>query len=175
MVDAYCKGCIYLIRVSLGRACNYLDINRHSRGCPSGKGCIRRQYGQKKRKSISFGGGLPPLETVNKAAPAPKKPPETKEEYNARRRLEKQKNAEKTRARLQGKQKEAIQAFKDETGYSNRKLSELLGISESTVQKWASEYQSADWTILETIGIMKPEGIDCDGQRKRRYQGKPPE
>lgn len=163
--DSYCKGCIYLVHIYFGKGCNYSEVNGHIRGCPSGTGCTRRQYGKKKRRPSPFNGGRRSLETgeadeMSLQKPQPKKPPESPEEYKNRRSLEKKLNAEKTRARLQGRQHDAIQAFKDETGYTNLKIAELLGVSESTVQKWTSEYQSAKWDLLESIGIKKPEGVD---------------
>ncbi len=160
MVDTYCKGCVYLVRIYYGRGCNYSEVNGHIRGCPSGNGCTRRQYGKKKRRPSAFSFGSSSSTETQRTAPSPKKPPETKEEYNARRRLEKQQSVERIRSRLNGRQKAVIKAYKDETGYTNRKISELLGVSESTVQKWASEFQSANWDLLKTLGITKPEGID---------------
>lgn len=160
-VDSYCKGCVYLIRIYYGKGCNFSSVTGHSRGCKSGTGCTQRQYGKKKRQVSSFGDSIIGASTTKKApTPKPKKPPETEAEYLERRRLDKQRSAARTRARLQGRQHDAIQAFKDENGYSNRDLSEMLGVSESTVQKWCSEYQSAQWDRLESIGIKKPEGVD---------------
>lgn len=162
--DSFCKGCVYLVHVYLGRGCNYSEVTGHIRGCPSGTGCTRRQYGKKKRGPSPYNGVRKPYPDDSEALEAkpaiPKRPPETAEEYRARRSLEKKLNAEKTRARLQGRQHDAIQAFKDETGYTNLKIAELIGVSESTVQKWTSEYQPAKWDMLESIGIKKPEGVD---------------
>lgn len=45
MVDDYCRGCIYRSGYFGGAAvtCDYLLRTRERRGCPSGKGCTRKQ------------------------------------------------------------------------------------------------------------------------------------
>lgn len=42
LVDAYCKGCMYLVN-NYGASCEYINIEKRRRGCPAGEGCTRRK------------------------------------------------------------------------------------------------------------------------------------
>lgn len=49
-VDArYCKRCTYLSKTSFVPYCAYLIREGHSRGCPAGKGCVRKKTMRKAR------------------------------------------------------------------------------------------------------------------------------
>lgn len=67
---------------------------------------------------------------------------------------------ERNQEALGGKQREAIIAYKKSHGLSNRLLAKKLGVPESRIAKWVSEYYRADWDLLASIGIEKPEGVD---------------
>lgn len=49
MVDNYCRGCIYHGEgnsVWRWGTCNYILIEKRRRGCPSGKECTKRKFGE---------------------------------------------------------------------------------------------------------------------------------
>ena len=155
-VDSTCKGCKYLGTISTGKCCNYSIIEGHSRGCRAGTECIR--YSGPPRQKAA-----PPKTEPRKEAASVSKPHRphglTPEEAYERDKIRKQERIKKNRERLHGIQKAALTAFKEETGYTNRKIAEMLGVKESRIQFWCNEYAEADWELLGKIGITKPEGI----------------
>lgn len=162
-VDAYCKGCEYLTRISTGLCCGYSDAVKHVRGCKAGTGCTQKKPldGKKPRRSISFGNPNPNKTLTPKPKAAPKTPrkiteEKSKAEYERERQ---QKAAEQYRNIAKGRQRAVILEYKNLHKLSNRALSEKLGVSESRAAKWVSEYIAADWDLLATIGIQRPEGL----------------
>lgn len=167
-VDEYCIGCIYRTRVSTGPCCSFCDVKKHSRGCPAGSGCNQRKlkdgYKPSTRMTHHEKGTLASAESRAKAAQQKEKPPEgafkTERDRSEYERLRQQRKAESNREILGGKQRKVITEYKKSHGLSNRTLARMLGVSESRVAKWAAEYSNADWDLLGSIGITKPEGID---------------
>lgn len=52
-----------------------------------------------------------------------------------------------------------INAYKRETGYTNRTLAKALNVSPNTVNGWMQESRMADWKKLAAIGCQRPEGL----------------
>jgi len=46
----YCHGCIY--RQRNDSSCNYIFMEGHSRGCPPGKGCTKKEVSWRRKKKI---------------------------------------------------------------------------------------------------------------------------
>lgn len=156
VVDSYCKGCRYLGTVSGGKNCNYTYITGHSRGCPAGKGCIHHTN-PKAVASITENPKEPkPLYTEKKNKRPPARSPEEAYEREKERRRE---ASREFREKAHGRQKSVILAYKAQTGDSNYEISKKIGISESSIQKWITEYKPANWDKLAIIGVMKPEGL----------------
>lgn len=155
-VDSTCKGCKYIGSSSFGSICNYSTIVGHSRGCPAGEECIRYS-GPPRHK---------PDRRSNESAQAspslkPKRPPAmSPEEAYKRDQAARRRRIQRNRDRLQGRQKAAILACKQETGMTNAMIAYAIGVKESKVQRWCSEYIEADWDLLAKVGIKKPEGLD---------------
>lgn len=154
-VDSTCKGCQYIGTVSTGKCCTYSIVTGHSRGCPAGFACDKYS-GPPRQKLVPKEEKKP-----NSAQPKSKRPPgRSHEEAYEREKARKRKRYLENRARLNGRQKDAITAFKEETGFTNRKIADLLGIKESRIQFWCNEYAEADWELLSKVGIKKPEGLE---------------
>ena len=47
-----CARCIYSFSLSGTLACDYILATGHSRGCPAGTGCDKRQTGKRKKKAL---------------------------------------------------------------------------------------------------------------------------
>ncbi len=47
-----CARCIYSFSLSGTLACDYILATGHSRGCPAGVGCDKRQTGNRKKKAL---------------------------------------------------------------------------------------------------------------------------
>lgn len=167
-VDDYCIGCIYRTQISTGPCCSYCDVQKHSRGCPAGNGCNQRKlkdgYKSTTRMTHHEKGALASAESRARVARQKESPSggATKSAINRTEyeRQRQQKMFERNQEALGGKQREAIIAYKKSHGLSNRQLARKLGVPESRVAKWVSEYYRADWDLLESIGIEKPEGVD---------------
>ena len=67
--------------------------------------------------------------------------------------------AARYKEKAQGRQRDAINAFKKEHGYTTQQLAELLGVHPSYLGKWLIEYCPANWEKLAILGIEKPEGL----------------
>ena len=164
-VDAFCKGCAYLSTNSMGKCCDYNYITGKVRGCPSGEGCTKREFGAKRRYSMSITSAKH-AENAKKAAISSKKmgrprkelPPGVKP-YD-RERVRRRMATEEFKAIARGRQRAAILAYKMEHNASYKDIAGMIGVHESTVQKWCNEYKPANWELLGKIGITKPEGLD---------------
>ena len=163
-VDAYCKGCQYLGTNFYGKWCRYNDVTGHTRGCPAGTGCDKYAAGPTKcvPNAAIYEHKIP----EKKPKPAPtqppkkeKKPPLTQEEIYEREKNRKREAAVRLREKAQGRQRAAIAAYKQATGDSNYQISLKIGVSESSVAKWANEYAPANWGKLAILGIEKPTGL----------------
>lgn len=164
-VDAYCKGCIYLGTTSKGKCCDFNYLTMQSRGCPAGDGCVRREYGMRRKFNLSITGAKHAENSKrssieSKKIGRPRKDIEELDDAHARELRRKRKAAEEYRAIAQGRQREAIMAYKAQHNASSRDIATLIGVNPSTVQKWCTEYVPAKWDLLAKIGIQKPEGID---------------
>ena len=155
-VDATCKGCQYLGSSSFGKICNYSSIVGHMRGCHAGAECTK--YSGPPRQKPD------PIKEATPKAPPPPTPHRPKgmspEEAYARDQAARKRRIQRNRERLQGRQKAAIVAYKEETGMTNAMIAYAIGVKESRVQRWCNEYIEADWELLSKVGIEKPEGID---------------
>lgn len=161
-VDSFCKGCQYIGTNSYGKWCRYNDVTGHMRGCPAGEGCIRYSNGPAKHipNASPFASAYAKKQTVADSKPKKeKKPAQTPEERYEKSKIRKRELAQEYRAKAKGKQRAAILAYKEEHGYSNRDMSFKLGVCESTINKWVTEYVPADWDVLAKVGIQKPEGL----------------
>ena len=158
-VDAYCYGCNYHGSMFNGRCCNYYSATGKLRGCPAGNGCFHHTQGKEKR--LSAMSALSDLLSKKQEKPKkkPKKPQLTPEEMYEREKQRKWEAAIRFQEYAQGRQKAAIQAYKDATGDSNYKIAQKIGVGESTVAKWLNEYVAANWDKLAILGISKPEGL----------------
>lgn len=164
-VDAYCKGCIYLGTNSMGKACDFNYITGQVRGCPAGTGCVRRELGTRRKfvfgiASSKHADNAKKATIESKKIGRPRKSAEELDDTRARELERKRKAAEEYRAIAQGRQREAIMAYKAQHNASSRDIADLIGVNPSTVQKWCTEYVPARWDLLEKIGITKPEGLD---------------
>lgn len=163
-VDAYCKGCIYLGTTSVGKCCDYNYLTGKARGCPGGEGCVRRELGTRKKYGLSIttakhAANSKKASIESKKIGRPRKSAEELDDTRARELERKRKAAEEYRAIAQGRQREAIMAYKAQHNASSRDIADLIGVNPSTVQKWCTEYVPAKWELLEKIGITKPEGL----------------
>lgn len=158
-VDAYCKGCQYLGTNSYGKWCRYNDVTGHVRGCPAGKDCIRYLKGPAKHtpNASPFASAY----AKKQAADAIKenKAPQTPEERAKRDKERKRNAAIAYRAKANGRQRAVIIAYKEAHGLSNSSLGDKIGVCESTINKWVTEYVPSDWNKLAILGIKKPEGL----------------
>lgn len=164
-VDAYCKGCIYLGTTSVGKCCDYNYLTGKARGCPGGEGCVRREFGTRRRFSLSITSAKhadhsKKSSIESKKIGRPRKSAEELDDTRARELERKRKAAEKYRAIAQGRQREAIMAYKAQHNASSKDIATLIGVNPSTVQKWCTEYIPAKWDLLAKIGIKKPKGLD---------------
>lgn len=51
MKDKHCKGCIYYSKAYRGwECCTYCVEHEHSRGCPPGEGCTKKETRRKRKK-----------------------------------------------------------------------------------------------------------------------------
>ena len=163
-VDAYCKGCQYLGTNSFGKWCRFNDVTGSIRGCPAGQGCTRYAAGPKKHSPNYAAFEHPIPEKKQKDVEKPQKqkrpPPMTPEEAYERTKARKRQLAKEFHAKAQGRQRAVLLAYKQEHGYSNYDLSIKLGVCESTINRWVTEYVPADWEKLATIGIEKPKELE---------------
>lgn len=158
MVDSYCRGCKYLGTLSRQPCCLYMDITGHSRGCPPGTGCTQRTFGPRIQPSKPF--SLFKMKTKKEEAEKPKPPPKkelSQSEFCEKERNRKKLAAERYRAIAQGRQKQVIQDYKKKNNISAKKMGEMVGVSESTINKWTTEYTPANWEKLAELGIAKPD------------------
>ena len=54
LVDKTCKNCLYY---NSGRGipcCDYILIKKHSRGCPAGKGCTKKEREQQMKNGLNY-------------------------------------------------------------------------------------------------------------------------
>ena len=162
-VDAYCKGCQYLGTNSFGKWCRFNDVTGSIRGCAAGQGCTRYATGPKKHSPNYAAFAHPIPEKKQKDAEIPQKPmrppPMTPEERYERSKAKKRDAAKEYRAKAQGRQRAVLVAYKEKYGLSNRQMSDKVGVCESTINRWVTEYVPADWDKLATVGIQKPEGL----------------
>lgn len=154
--DKSCVKCAYFSHAGSYETCDFFLITRERRGCPAGKDCVRRTAGEK-IISIDQRSFLRPPEksevVVTARAPLPPEAAAQANREQHRRYYARMKNE------LGGRQRAALQAFKQETGYTNRKLALALGLSLPTVNGWMTEGRPANWKKLETVGCKKPEGL----------------
>ena len=68
----------------------------------------------------------------------------------------KQHTKQRTKSICQGKQAEAIKRFKAENHLTSAQLGAMIGVTETTIMKWANEHNMADWEKLGKIGMKKP-------------------
>lgn len=162
-VDAYCKGCQYLGTNSYGKWCRYNDVTGHVRGCPAGEGCVQYSRGPAKHipNASPFASAYAKRKTTaDKDKPSGEKTSRmTPEEAYERSKARKREAAKEFRAKTNGRQRAVILAYKQEHGYSNYDLSIKLGVCESTVNRWVTEYVPADWDKLAILGIEKPKEL----------------
>ena len=155
MVDGFCRGCKYLGHITSGYCCEYLAVTGTVRGCPSGKGCDRREMGGR-APSIAA------LQTVGKTPPNMTKatrPRQSWEDMYDKERARKAKAAVSCAARCGGRQRAVIVGWLSEQHMNMKQLGELVGVSPGTVGKWAAEKANANWEKLASVGIVKPEGL----------------
>jgi len=76
-----------------------------------------------------------------------------------RERIRRRMASEAYKAKAQGRQRAAILEYKIKNNATYADISSLIGIHESTVQKWCNEYKPANWELLAKIGIQRPEGL----------------
>lgn len=138
-VEKFCRGCIYHGKLSGTPCCLYCYITGHSRRCPAGAGCNKR----------ATGSHIP----TNKLGIIQKDVKSQKEIHNKREL------AERNRAILQGRQKAAITEFRIAQGWTVKEMAMRMGIKESTFKKWITEYSKANWDVLATVGLSKPDGL----------------
>ena len=156
MVDEFCIGCKYLGVLSRTPYCAFNDVTGFSRGCKSGTGCDKRTEGNREHSPNYYA-----FCREEKSEPAADK---KKEQYSwsSKSILEgghdsrKKRAAAKLRAVSQGRQREAILTYKEENNLTVRQMAKNIGISPTTLNKWITEYTSANWEKLEKIGIKKP-------------------
>lgn len=159
-VDSYCVGCVYRTRISTGLCCSYSDITGHIRGCKAGEGCTRRVLGKmaKSVKEMTYSEREAQASAESRKNQRPTStPPDYDRAEHERQRV--QKRTKSFREKVQGRQRAAIVEYKKAHGLSNRALATELGITETRVAKWVAEYSRADWELLATIGIQRPEGL----------------
>lgn len=163
-VDAYCKGCQYLGTNSYGKWCRYNDITGHVRGCPAGEGCVQYSCGPAKHipNASPFASAYAKRKTTaDKDKPNGEKTSRmTPEERYERSKAKKRDAAKEYRAKAQGRQRAVLVAYKEKYGLSNRQMSDKVGVCESTINRWVTEYVPADWEKLATIGIEKPKELE---------------
>lgn len=154
MVNGYCRGCKYLGHITSGYCCEYLAVTGTARGCPAGKGCVRREMGGRMPS-------LAALQTVGKAPPKlnATRERETWEEMYERERARKARAAIACAERCKGRQRAAIVGYLAEKKMTMKQLSDLVGASPGTVGKWCAERANANWEKLARVGIVKPEGL----------------
>lgn len=179
LCDASCKGCIYSTYTSMwGVTCNYILVTGTRRGCPAGKQCTRREYGE---RSISLDVLLyrgQDKTKMPKKKPEPERDPEAVERLKQKRREyyqthreqmlrkdwpgTKRKLAEKTRAYWHGRQKEAIAEYIKSRGMTTGEFASMIGVAEDTVRKWKQESNTANWNKLERYGLKRPDRGESD-------------
>lgn len=155
LVDSYCEGCAYLGKLSGIPYCAFCDATGHMRGCSAGTGCTRRAHGERAYSPNHFS-----FERQNERKPERKAKLELSDaELSIKESLRKKEAAARNRAMLQGRQREAILNYRNSHGLDTRTLAEMVGVKTSTLEKWISEYNKADWDKLAAIGLPKPEGM----------------
>lgn len=154
VVDSYCEGCAYLGKLYGIPWCAYSDVNNHSRGCKSGEGCVVKSTGGKLHTPNYFSFEHGDLSKKREKYKRVSERQLCKTEGERKRR-----RAEKNRELLNGKQRQVLVEFREKNGMVNREIASAIGVSESTFQKWLTEYSRANWEKLKVIGIEKPEGI----------------
>ena len=164
-VDAYCKGCSYLGTNSMGKCCDYNYLTGQVRGCPAGNGCTRRVFGTRRKFTLSLTSARHAENSKkavieSKQVGRPRKTAAELSDAHAKELERKRQAAEAYRAKAQGRQREALMAYKVQHNASSKDIAKLIGANASTVQKWCTEYIPAKWDLLEKIGITKPEGLE---------------
>lgn len=164
MVDSYCKGCAYLGSLGSGSWCSYSDVVGHTRGCPSGEGCTQKLVGKRlynpniflNDKNLNYEEYEKRIRSLEERKKKEKPVVEKERLSNAER---KRRDAKKNRELAQGRQRAVLLEYKKENNLTTRMLADILGLSETTVDKWLTEYSKANWKLLSTIGVQKPEGL----------------
>lgn len=183
MIDQYCAKCYYrAFFPALGWGCEYICVTGKRRPCPSGEGCtvrkIKSRVGTKnaeERRGILFakekGMEYDQLKEERRQKRLERKR-EYNREYSQRLREErgekpkpqkkigaadrKKITKENTRNYWQGKQAEAIKAWKAEQGISYEQMAELCEVGTTTIYKWVNEENTANWDTLEALGVKMP-------------------
>lgn len=138
--DKTCEPCAYVCTITGGGlVCNYMLVTGARRGCSAGAGCDKFLRGARKSSIDSkIYCGVP----------------EDKAAWERKKRCR-----EAVQARLMGRQREAIRAFCERSGYSYNQIALAIGVSQATVAAWAKEYHLANWDKLSKLGLARPEGV----------------
>lgn len=155
--DSTCRGCRYSSVISMGICCDYYLVHGvgHRRGCKAGRGCTRREAGPKaqtiEQRIQSIG---------RKKPPKPKKPREiSMDPANVASREYNRRSVDRMRERLQGRQRAAIIAYRDEHNTTLAQMARDIGVTAKCMQTWAAERSHAKWDKLAELGITRPEGL----------------
>lgn len=164
--DDTCRMCVFRGYLSqTGIICDFFGKTGQRRGCPAGRGCIRRMTGDKLRsvEQLIFLG-----KAEEKKRGRPRSEQLTPEEFQDRQRRSKAEYRAKIRAALGGRQAAVLGAYKRAEHLTVRELAERVGVSHYAVSKWLAEWQFARWDKLAALGIEKPEGLPEGLGRERK-------
>lgn len=158
--DETCRACVYYGSAGSYRTCDHLLITGTVRGCPAGKGCIRRTVGKKIASLDERVFQLPPEKSEPKSViHTGRRDRQTKEEIAEINRRMHRDRYWLIKKKLAGRQRAALVEFKNQTGHTNRTLALALGLSTNTINGWLQESRTADWPKLAQIGCRRPEGL----------------
>lgn len=156
--DATCRGCRYSATVSFGYCCDYYLVHGvgHRRGCRAGKGCTKREAGP---KAQTIEQRIQSIE--RKAPPKPQKKPREiiMDAAHVASRESNRRYVDRLRERLQGRQRAAIIAYRDEHKTTLAQMARDIGVTAKCMETWAAERSHAKWDKLAELGIERPEGI----------------
>ena len=151
--DATCRGCRYSSIISAGICCDYYLVHGvgHRRGCKAGKGCDKREAGPKAQTIEQK------LQSICRK-PAPKKPKREKlmDPAHVAARGHNERYVDRVRERLQGRQRAAIIAYKEEHGTTLAQMARDAGVTVKCMETWAAERCNAKWDKLAVLGIQRP-------------------